>query len=416
MRGAVLAVGTELLLGDVINSNAAWLGKQLAAAGVEVVASAAVGDDLDRLVAALHHHLGDADVVLLSGGLGPTIDDLTRDAVAVACDAPLVRSPELEERLRGQFASYGMTMPADVLRQADVPTGAEVLTNPVGTAPGLWLAYGGKLVIALPGPPHELRAVAEPVWPRLAERSGRVVTTRQVLVAGIGESSVAERIEAAVSLPPGVSLSYLAGGAVVRVRFTTAGDPAVLLPLVATADEVLGEHVWGHDDETLDGVVHELLGARGHTVATAESLSGGLLGAQLSSRPGSSKTFRGGAVVYATDLKATLAGVPAEVLAAHGAVAPETAAAMAAGVRDRLAADWGVALTGVAGPDEQEGHPVGTVFVAVAGPQGSQVQSLRLPGDRDRVRMLAVTLALDLLRRCLLEQSSRSAHREPESR
>lgn len=403
MKGAVLAVGTELLLGDVINSNAAWLGGQLAAAGVEVIASAAVGDDVDRLVAALHAHLVEADVVVLSGGLGPTVDDLTRDAVAVACAAPLVRSPQLEVDLRARFASYGMSMPAEVLRQADVPMGAEVLPNSVGTAPGIWLAYGAKLVIALPGPPHELRAVSAPVWPRLAEQSGRVVTTRQVLVAGIGESTVAERVEAAVSLPEGVALSYLAGGAVVRVRFTTARDPALLEPLVATVDAVLGEHVWGHDRQTLDGVVHALLAARGETVATAESLTGGLLGARLSERAGASATFRGGAVVYATDLKQSLVDVPGDVLAAHGAVSAETAEAMAVGVRHRLGADWGLALTGVAGPDEQEGQPVGTVFAACAGPAGVTVQAFRLPGDRDRVRLLAVTMGLDLLRRQVLQ-------------
>ncbi len=401
MKGAVLAVGTELLLGDVINSNAAWLGHQLAAAGVDVIASAAVGDDHDRLVAALHHHLAEADVVVLSGGLGPTVDDLTREAIATACQAPLVRSAALEQVLRDAFASYGVPMPPVILRQADVPEGAEPLTNPVGTAPGLWLAYGAKLVIALPGPPHELRAVAEPVWPRLSALTGRVVTTRQVLVAGLGESAVAERVEAAAPLPAGVALSYLAGGAVVRVRFTTAGDPAVLEPLVQAVDTALGSHVWGHDDQTLDGVVHALLAARSETVSVAESLTGGLLGARLSERPGSSATFRGSVVAYATDLKATLVGVPESVLREHGAVSEQTATALAQGARERLGADWGVGVTGVAGPSEQEDKPVGTVFVAVAGPAGEQARALRLPGDRDRVRLLAVTSALDLLRRAL---------------
>lgn len=401
MRGAVLAVGTELLLGDVVNSNAAWLGGQLAAAGVEVVASAAVGDDIPRLVAALHHHLAEADVVVMSGGLGPTSDDLTREAVALACDAPLERLPALEEQLRARFVAYRMSMPANVLRQADVPRGAEVLPNPAGTAPGLWLPYGDKVVIALPGPPHELRAVSDPVWPRLSARSGRRVTTRQVLVAGVGESTVAARIGPEVTLPGGVALSYLASGAVVRVRFTTSGDPGLLAPCVTAVDELLGDDVWGHDDQTLDGVVHDLLGAAGQTVAVAESLTGGLLGAALSQRAGSSLTFRGSMVVYATDLKQTLAGVPGPLLEAHGAVSEQTAAALAAGARHRLGADWGLGVTGVAGPTEQEGRPVGTVFVAVAGPAGGQVRALQLPGDRDRVRLLAVTSALDLLRRHL---------------
>ena len=401
MKGAVLAVGTELLLGDVVNSNAAWLGKRLAASGIDVVASAAIGDDIGRLVQAIDHHLREADVLVLCGGLGPTIDDLTREAVALACNAPLERQAALETELRAKFAAYGVDMPDAVLQQADVPAGGEVLANPVGTAPGLWLRYGDKLVLAFPGPPHELRAVAEVVWPRLAALSGSVVTTRQVLVAGLGETAVAERVQAVVTLPPGVSLSYLAGGAVVRVRFTTAGPPEVLEPLVEAADGVLGEHAWGHDEETLDGVVHALLEAAGETVAVAESLTGGLLGAALSQRPGSSTTFRGAVVVYATDLKQTLAGVAQDVLDAEGVVSAATAEALAAGVRTRLRADWGIGVTGVAGPTEQEGVAVGTVFVAVAGPAGGQVRALRLPGDRDRVRLLTVTSALDLLRRHL---------------
>ena len=400
MRGAVLAVGTELLLGDVVNTNAAWLGGRLAAAGVDVVSSAAVGDDVGRLVDAIHHHLAEADVLVLCGGLGPTVDDLTREAVALACDAPLERQPALEAQLRAKFAAYGRPMPEAVLQQADVPRGAEALDNPVGTAPGLWLRYGGKVVVALPGPPHELHAVSVPVWPRLAERSGRVVTTRQVLVAGLGEPTVAERVERVITLPDGVALSYLAGGSMVRVRFTTAGPPEPLQPLVAAVDEELRGNVWGHDDDTLDGLVHGLLAAAGQTVAVAESLTGGLLGAALSERAGSSATFRGSAVVYATDLKASVAGVPDDVLRAHGAVSAQTAAALAVGARDRLGADWGIGVTGVAGPTEQEGRPVGTVFLAVVGPGSDPVvRERRLPGDRARVRQLAVTAALDLLRR-----------------
>lgn len=405
MKGAVLAVGSELLLGDVVNTDAAWLGRQLAAAGVQVVASEALGDDVDRLVAAIARHLEEADVLVLCGGLGPTVDDLTRDAIALACAAPLERRPALEEQLRATYAALGLPMPAAVLRQADVPRAAEPLDNPAGTAPGLWVPFGDKLVIALPGPPNELQAASVTVWPRLAALTGRVVTTRQVLVVGIGESAVAERVQAAVTVPDGVALSYLAGGLVVRVRFTTDGDPAVLAPLVAAAAEALGDHVCGYDRDTLDGVVHELLAAAGQTVAVAESLTGGLLAAALSTRSGASETFRGSVVVYATDLKQSLAGVPGPLLAAHGAVSAQTAAALAAGARDRLGADWGLGVTGVAGPTEQEGKPVGTVYVAVAGPPGdaspAEVRTLQLRGDRERVRQLTVVSALDLLRRHL---------------
>ena len=402
MNGAVLAVGDELLLGDIVNSNAAWLGEQLAAVGVQVVASAMVGDDVPRLASALRRSLEDADVVVLTGGLGPTVDDLTRDAVALVAGVALDRSSLIEGQLKERLATYGFPVLPEVLKQADVPRGAEAVDNPVGTAPGLWFELGdGKVVIALPGPPHEMRGVADLLLPRLVARSGRRVVTRQLKTAGLGESQVAALVEQAVEVPEGVALAYLAGSGVVRVRWTTSGDPGVLEPLVKVCAEALGEAVWGQDEATLDGVVHDLLAQRGATVAVAESLTGGLLGAALSRRPGSSATFRGGFIAYATDLKQSAAGVPAAVLAEHGAVAPETALALARGARDRTGATWGIATTGVAGPTEQEGKPVGTVHVAVSGPDQEQVLSLRLPGDRQRVRLLAVTSALDLLRRRL---------------
>lgn len=404
MRGAVVAVGTELLLGDVVNTNAAWLGNRLREAGVEVVTSTAVADDVERLAATVRLCLADADVVVLCGGLGPTVDDLTRDAVALACDAPLRRDLGLVEHLRGLLPG---DVPADVFRQADVPEGAEVLPNPAGSAPGLWLEQAGKVVVALPGPPRELQPTSAPVWPRLGARSGRALTTRQVLVVGLGESVVAERL-AGVVVPEGVDLSYLASTGLVRVRFTSAGT-ALLQPLVEQVEAALGDHVYGHGTDTLDGVVHDLLGAREETVAVAESLTGGLLAAALSTRAGSSSTFRGGVVVYATDLKHTLAGVPGPLLQAEGAVAASTAAALASGARDRLGADWGLATTGVAGPSEQEGKPVGTVFVAVAGPEGGEVRELALRGDRARVREATVVAALDLLRRALLGKPARPA-------
>lgn len=404
MRGAVVAVGSELLLGDVVNSNAAYLGKQLTAAGVEVVTSVAVADDVDRLVETIRLCLAAAEVVVLCGGLGPTVDDLTRDAIAVACDAPLRRDPALVAHLEQLLSSYVGRVPQDVHRQADVPAGAEVLPNSAGTAPGLWLETGDRVVVALPGPPRELQAVAPPVWERLAARSGRRIVTRQVLVTGLGESVVAERVQQDLQLPPGVALSYLAGGALVRVRFTGT-EPAVLEPLVAHVEAVLGDHVVSSAGETLDGVVHRLLAARGETVAVAESLTGGQLAAALSERAGASETFRGSVVVYATDLKQSLAGVPGPLLDAEGAVSERTAAALAAGARDRLGADWGLGVTGVAGPTEQEGQPAGTVFVAVAGPAGGEVRRLALPGDRAQVRALSVTSALDLLRRHLAARS-----------
>jgi nicotinamide-nucleotide amidase len=413
MRAAVVAVGDELLLGDIVNGNAAWLGAQLAAVGAPVVHSSMVGDDVRRIAAALRRALEDADVVLVTGGLGPTSDDVTREAVAAVAGVGLVRDALLEDALRAKFEAYAMAMPAAVLRQADVPAGATALDNPVGTAPGLRVEVGERLVFALPGPPHELAAVFHgSVLAELATRSGSVVLTRTLHCAGRGESAVAELVEQAIGVPGGAALAYLAGGGIVRVRLTTvapthAEADDVLAPLVAAAADVLGEAVFGRDLDTLAGVVLRRLRAAGATVGVAESLTGGLLGAALTALPGSSTAFRGGLLVYATDLKATLAGVPASVLAEHGAVSAQTAVALATGARERLGATYGLGVTGVAGPDSQEGQPVGTVHVAVAGPGGVSHREARLPGTRDRVRLLAVTLALDLLRRQLPEVAGR---------
>jgi nicotinamide-nucleotide amidase len=401
LTAAVVAVGDELLLGDTVNTNAAWLGGQLAAAGVQVVSSAMVGDDLPRMEVALRRALEDADVVLVTGGLGPTSDDITREAVAAVAGVELVRDPALVQELEDRFAAYGYPMPAQVLQQADVPVGGRALHNPVGSAPGLRVEVGDRLVFALPGPPHELQAVGAVVLDELRARSGETLRTRTVHTAGIGEPGVAELVEGAIQVPAGVALAYLAGGGTVRVRFTGADD-VVLRTLADQVAELLAEHVWGRDGDRLDEVVHRELAARGATVAVAESLTGGLIGAALSRMPGSSATFRGSAVVYATDLKETLAGVPGPLLESFGAVSAETAGALAAGARERLGATYGVGATGVAGPTEQEGQPVGTVHLAVSGPGGAAVRSLRLPGDRERVRLLAVTAALELLRRQLV--------------
>ena len=406
MRAAVVAVGDELLLGDIVNGNAAWLGAELAAVGAPVVHSSMVGDDVDRIVVAIRRALEDADVVLLSGGLGPTVDDLTRSAVAAVAGVPLERQPALEEALRARFAEYGYTsLPDAVMQQADVPRGATVLENPVGSAPGLRVELGEQLLFALPGPPHELAAVMSGgVLAELAARSGSVVVTRTLHCAGVGESGVADVVERAIQVPDGVALAYLAGGALVRVRLTTAAPTreqaeAVLDPLVQQAAQALGSAVFGRDADSLPTVVVDQLRSAGATVAVAESLTAGLLGAALTEVPGSSAVFRGGVQVYATDLKASLAGVPEQVLAEHGAVSEQTAVALAEGVRTRLGATYGVGLTGVAGPDEQEGRPPGTLHVALAGPGGTRARSLRVPGDRTRVRAMAVTTALDLLRR-----------------
>lgn len=417
MKVEILAVGTELLLGDIVNGNAAWLGRQLADAGLDVFGSAAVGDNPARIGAAVDGSLGRADAVIITGGLGPTQDDLTREALASFAGVPLVRDPVLEQALRERFAGYRRPVPEANYRQADVPVGATALPNEVGSAPGLRLERSAGVVYALPGVPAEMEAMfTATVLPDLLSRAGEpaAIVSRTLKVAGLWESAVAETLTDIVEALEGAgnpTLAFLAGSGEVRVRITAkaadrAGAAALLAPVESRVRAVLGVAVYGADDDTLPSVVHRLLLDRELTVAAAESLTGGLLGSLLSETPGSSDTFRGAVVAYATALKTDLVGVPATLLAERGPVDEDVASGMAEGVRRRLGASYGVALTGVAGPDPQGGQPPGTVVLAVASDAGTQVTRIRLPGGRAQVRRLAAAAALDALRRALLRERS----------
>ncbi|MBL7501322.1 competence/damage-inducible protein A [Frankia sp. CNm7] len=412
MLAEIVAVGDELLYGDIINGNAAWLGRQLADVGIRVATSVVVGDDVEMIERALRAAAGRADVVIVSGGLGPTQDDLTREGIAAAAGVALRRDEFLESLLRRRFTELRRDVPAMNYRQADLPEGAEPLPNGPGTAPGIRIEIGRAALYALPGVPHELYAMfTASVLPDLLRRAGQpsVVVHRVLRTAGIWESSVAEALSGEVDRLRDVgnpTIAFLASEGQTRVRVTArAGDRAEALRLIApvetAARAALGPAVYGVDDETLAGVVGAWLATLGATVAVAESLTGGRLAAALTETPGASTYFRGGAVVYATDTKASVLGVDAEILATDGAVSARAAAALAAGARDLFGATWGLATTGVAGPDEQEGKPVGTLHLGLAGPDGTTTRSLRLPGDRPRIQTFAVVQALDVLRRTL---------------
>jgi nicotinamide-nucleotide amidase len=411
MRVALLAVGDELLLGHIINGNAAWLGHRLTEAGLQVVASAVVGDDVGPIVATIRWLFEDAEAVIVCGGLGPTSDDVTRTALAGVAGVALRRDADLERAVHDWHAARGAAATVDALRMADLPEGATAVGNAAGTAPGVRLEVSGRLVVAVPGVPAEMQDMVERlVLPELLARSGvaRAIVTRTVHVALLGESAVADRVRPMVQDidQSGLRLAYLAGLGVVQVRLTaTAADvasaAAALEPRVDRLRELLGDAAWGVDDETLDTAVHRLLAAGGATVAVAESLTGGLLGGALTDMPGSSATFRGGITPYATDLKTDLLGVDPGLLMREGAVGRRVAAQMAVGARARLNATYGVATTGVAGPEPQDGQPVGTVYIAVARPSGVLIASPALTGDRDRLRRLTVVHSLDLLRRIL---------------
>jgi nicotinamide-nucleotide amidase len=412
VRCEIVGVGTELLLGQIVNTNAAWIGQRLADVGWDCLRHTSVGDNQARIAEVVREALARADAVIVTGGLGPTQDDITREALAEVAGVPLVRRPELEAWLRERFARMGIARMAEMnLRQADVPKGARTIDNPRGSAPGLIVEVGGKPVYAVPGVPREMEGMLERVvLPDLAARAGegRAIVSRVLRTAGVGESRLAERLtplwEAAGAGQ--VTLAYLASAGEVRVRLTAVGATreealAEIAPLEAKVREELGEIVYGVDDETLEEAVGRLLRERDGTLATAESLTGGLLGGRVTAVAGASDYYLGGVVSYATEAKAALLGVDRELLATEGPISEAAAGAMAVGARRAFGAALGLATTGVAGPAEQDGRPVGTLCLGVADAAGTVTTTLRAPGDRTQVRNWAVTVALDLLRRRL---------------
>ena len=412
MRCEIIGVGAELLLGQIVNTNAAWIGQRLADVGWDCLRHTVVGDNEQRIADAIREALGRADAVILTGGLGPTQDDVTREALAAVAGVRLVRQPELETWLRERFARMSVQRMAEMnLRQADVPEGARTIDNPRGTAPGLIMELDGKPAYAVPGVPREMEGMLEQVvLPDLAARAGegRAIVSRTLRTVGVGESRLAEQLtplweEAGAGQ---VTMAYLASPGEVRVRLTAVGatrEAALeeIAPVEARIREELGDIVYGTDDDTLETVVGRLLLERGLTLATAESLTGGLLGGRITGVAGSSDYYLGGVVAYATDAKASQLGVDPALLESEGPVSEPVAAAMAAGARKVFGADLGLATTGVAGPTEQSGRRVGTLCLGVADATGTTTRTLTAPGDRTHVRLWACSFALDLARRRL---------------
>lgn len=413
MRAEVVAVGTELLLGDIANTNAQVIGRELARIGVDCHVHVAVGDNIERIAEAISGALERADAVILTGGIGPTQDDVTREAIARATSDSLIEDPNLAMDLRAKFSRLGRPMAKINLRQAERPSRASSLPNPIGTAPGVLSELNGKAIYAIPGVPSEMVAMLHAsVLPDLARRAGAtsVIVTRVVRVGGLTESAVAEALGPTWDrlVQGNVTVAFLAGGGEVRVRLTAkaTSEAAAAVRLDAVEEEVrrvLGVAVVGGGDETVEIVVGRLLAARGWTLACAESVTGGSVAARITDVPGASATFRGGVVAYATEVKPSLLDVDPSLIERHGVVSGPVARAMAAGARRVMEADVGLATTGVAGPTELEGTPVGTVVVAVSGPLGDVDREVRLPGERDNVRRLTTTVALNLVRLYLLE-------------
>ena len=403
MRCDVLAIGTELLLGQIVDTNSSWIGEQLAAAGIDTLEHRKVGDNLDRVVRCIRSMLEVSDALIICGGLGPTPDDLTREAIAEVMGVPLERREELVEWIANLFGGRGRQMPENNLRQADVPLGGDVIPNPIGTAPGLRCEVDGKVIYAVPGVPYEMhRMVNEHVLPDLLERSGEraVIVNRSFKTWGASESGLAEMIADQVDEQTNPSIAFLARGIegiVVRLTAkaaTVEAAEALIAPEEARLRATIGDLIFGIDDETMEHAVLGRLEGRGWTLGVAESLTGGLIGSRLANVPGASRTFRGTIGSYATEVKRSVLGVTAEQV-----VSAECARQMAEAARDLLGADVGIAVTGVAGPDEQDDQPVGTVWFGLAIPGvPTETVSTRLPGDRERIRQFSTISVLNLLR------------------
>jgi nicotinamide-nucleotide amidase len=412
MKAAILAVGSELLGSDRLDTNSLQMTALLSRYGVELRRKAVIGDSEEEVAAELRGLLGRVDLVLVTGGLGPTADDVTREAVATALGRPLHQDDGVLASLEQRFQALGWRMPAVNRRQAQVVDGAEVLTNPRGTAPGLRLESGGCTLFLFPGVPTELEGLmASALEPWLAARSGGAGRETAVLkIAGLPESVVEERIAPAYEEFGLEAITILAGVGEIRLQATAAGPEADrqarIRAMVARLGELAGDAVYStREEDTLQSVVGDLLRASGATLTAAESCTGGLFSQRITSVAGSSDYFLGGAVTYSNELKTKLVRVPVALIAEHGAVSEPVARAMAEGVRRNFESDWGVAITGVAGPGGGTPEkPVGTVHIAVAGPRDGEVdhRRLRFPGDRDRVRQFSAQVALEMLRRRLL--------------
>jgi nicotinamide-nucleotide amidase len=412
LTAEIVAVGTELLRGEGVDTNSAWLSRRLVELGIDVRRHTAAGDDLDDLAAVLARAAQAHDVVLVTGGLGPTQDDVTRYAVARVAGVALERQGELADGIRAWFARLGREMPERNLVQADLPQGAHVIA-PAGTAPGFALDVDGALVVCLPGVPREMHQMTDAdVVPLLHRRGGLQVTvTRVVRTAGVSESAVAERCAALAQRLEEAGdprLAFLASRAETRVCVTARAPDhtaaaALTDPIVDELLDLLGAWVVGIDDEGTEHAVARLLLRHGWTLAVAESITGGGVGARLVTVPGASDWFAGGVIAYATRAKPVLAAVPPDLLDAHGPVSEEVAVALAAGVRTRLETSIGLGVTGVAGPTTQAGRAVGTLCLgAVLADGSSHARTVQLPPrPRQDMQEFGASLALDFLRRRL---------------
>jgi nicotinamide-nucleotide amidase len=421
MIAEIIAVGSEMLTPHRQDTNSLFLTACLNDLGVEVGFKTIIGDNPRHLIEAIHNALRRADIVIFSGGLGPTEDDLTRECVAKALHLDLLTDAPTVLALQARFKARRMEMPPNNLKQAQLIEGAELLPNPNGSAPGQWLetiirtADGvthRRLIILLPGPPKELKALfAAEVRPRLAEALPPFFLARRVLrMALIPESTVDARTAPIYSRFKDVETTILAGHGEIQLHFlctkgTLEEAEDHVDRVVELVEQEMGDDIFSSDGESLEEIVLLMLGLRGLSLAVAESCTGGLLAERLTAIPNASRNFLGGAIVYSNDLKISLCKVPAKLINQHGAVSPEVARALAEGIRERTKASLGISITGIAGPTTPDGpdseKPTGLVYIGLADEEDTQVKRFMIPGDRDRVRLWATMHALEMLRHTL---------------
>jgi nicotinamide-nucleotide amidase len=413
MKAEIIAVGSELLTPDRLDTNSLFLTRRLNHLGIAVVRKTIVGDEPGALRDAFHQALNRADLIVSSGGLGPTLDDLTREAVSELLGRKLVLHPEVLSHIEARFRRLGRKMAQNNKRQALVPEGASVLENPVGTAPGLWLEPDGRLIVLLPGPPPELQAIfTKHVEPRLARLGGGLrLYSRELRIAGLPESEVDQRAAPVYSGYPDVQTTILAAPGEIQIHLRSwSGDAAaterVLQEMVDRMTLALGESIFTTAGESLEETVARQLTIHQATIAAAESCTGGLLAERLTRVPGSSAYFLGGVVCYSNELKTAWADVPLELIETHGAVSAAVAQALAAGIRRRTGATLGVGITGIAGPSGGSPQkPVGLVHIGLADSSSNSERAAQFSGDRERIRWQAAQLALDMVRRYFLRVS-----------
>ncbi len=407
----IIAIGSELLTPQKVDTNSLYLTDQLNALGVEVVRKTVVGDERERLTDTILGALARSQVIVLTGGLGPTEDDLTRDAVATALGRSMIFHQEISDQIEERLRRFGRKMAEINRRQAYIIEGAEILPNDRGTAPGQWAMHDGVVLVLLPGPPNELKAMFEKqCLPRLERLlPPQVIRTRFFRTVGMTESELDQLISPAYTRYQKLATTILAVSGEIhihlRARCSSALECEALLDQAcAEIEPLLGDRIYSRNGDSLEQVIGDLLRARQASLSVAESVTGGLLGGRITAVPSSSDYFRGGFLVYSNEMKTSLLGVPAEIIAEHSAVSEPVAKAMAEGAKERTRSDYALSMTGYAGPD---GEKVGLVFIGLATPKDTEVRRIMFPADRERVRAFSTNVALDFLRRKLLATDTR---------